>query len=166
MLCDSFNGTNANCLRYKTKGKCLVVSFVNSKLLMRRKMVRTGREISCHVIEIKYLEGYNRAKRLCQQIKTRVHEVRQHICRKFTTSPTASWYKKHFAAVMAWRSLETHSQVKFVARSWCLELYHIVSAWFNLLLLNLSSEKWIRGSKHMTTKRLPKIAIMSTNRGN
>jgi hypothetical protein len=35
-------------------------------------MVTTGGEIFCHVIEIKYLDGYNKAKRLCQQIKTRV----------------------------------------------------------------------------------------------
>jgi hypothetical protein len=67
---------NAHCLRYKTKGKCLVVSFVSSKLLKRRKMVRIAKEIYCHVIEIKYLQGYSRAKRLCKQIKTRVLEVR------------------------------------------------------------------------------------------
>ena len=64
-------------------------------------MVRTGREISCHVIEIKYMQGYNRAKRLCQQIKTRVHEVRSTSAGNSRTCPPASWHKKHFAVVMA-----------------------------------------------------------------
>ncbi|KAG0537223.1 hypothetical protein BDA96_03G129900 [Sorghum bicolor] len=57
------------------------------------------------------------------------------------TSPPTKLVQEAFCSSNGLKVTGNTCQVQFVAGTWCLELYHIVSAWFNLLLQNLSAEK-------------------------